>query len=132
MGLVDVRASRFEQAIVVVILLAGFVFREPGSIPAAGLVTTLGLVLGDRSPVARLWDQVVAPRRPAGTEFEPRTTARTQALGLTVGLVAATAIWLAGSVELGSIVAALVAVVAALGATGVVNVAGEIRHRRGH
>ena len=64
MRLVDVRASRFEQAIVVVILLAGFVFRQAWSIPAAGIVAALGVLLGDRSPVLRLWNQVIAPRRP--------------------------------------------------------------------
>ena len=131
MRLVDVRASRFEQAIVVVILLAGFVFRQPWSIPVTTVVAGLGLVLGDRSPVSRFWHQVIAPRRPAGTNFEPRPTAQTQALLLTVGLVLATIVWSAGSVALASIVAAVVAAVAALGATGVVTLAAELRRRRG-
>lgn len=130
MRLVDVRASRFEQAIVVVTLLAGFVFRQPWSIPVATVVAGLGLVLGDRSPVTRFWHQVIAARRPAGTNFEPRSTAQTQALLLTVGLVLATIVWAAGSVAVASIVAAVVAVVAALGATGVVTVAAELRRRR--
>lgn len=131
MRLVDVRASRFEQAIVVVILLAGFVFRQPWSIPVAAVVAGLGLVLGDRSPLTRFWYQVIAPRRPAGTNFEPRPTTQTQALLLTIGLALATIVWAAGSVGLASIIAAVVAVVAALGATGVVNVAAELRRRRG-
>ena len=131
MRLVDVRASRFEQAILVVILLAGFVFRQPWSIPVAAVVAGLGLVLGDRSPLTRFWHQVIAPRRPAGTNFEPRPTTQTQALLLTIGLVLATIVWAAGSVGLASIIAAVVAVVAALGATGVVNVAAELRRRRG-
>ena len=131
MRLVDVRASRFEQAIVVVILLAGFVFRQPWSIPVGAVVASLGLVLGERSPVARIWHQFIAPRRPPGTNFEPRPTAQTQSLLLTIGLVLATVVWIAGSVGLASIPAAAVAVVAALGATGVVNVAAELRRRRG-
>ncbi len=131
MRLVDVRASRFEQAIVVVVLLAGFVSRQPWNIPVAAVVVILGLVLGDRSPVTRFWHQVIAPRRPAGTNFEPRPTAQTQALLLTVGLVLASIVWAAGSVALASIIAAVVAVVAALGATGVINLAAELRRRRG-
>ena len=131
MRLVDVRASRFEQAIVVVILLAGFVFRQPWSIAVATVVAASGLAFGDRSPVTRLWQQVVAPRRPAATSFEPRPTAQTQSLLLSVGLVLATVVWIAGSVGLASILAAVVAVVAALGATGVVTVAAELRRRRG-
>ncbi len=131
MRLVDVRASRFEQAIVVVILLAGFVFRQPWSIPVAAVVVSLRLVLGDRSPVTRFWHQVIAPRRPAGTNFEPRPTAQTQALLMAVGLVPATIVWSAGSIALASIIAAVVAVVAALGATGVVTLAAELRRRRG-
>ncbi|MEO6467840.1 MAG: DUF4395 family protein [Acidimicrobiia bacterium] len=130
MRLVDVRESRFEQAIVVVVLLAGFVFRQPWSIPVATVVAGLALVLGDRSPVTRFWHQVIAPRRPAGTNFEPRPTAQTQALILTVGLMLATIVWAAGSVGLASIIAAVVAVVAALGATGVVTVAAELHRRR--
>ena len=131
MRLVDVRASRFEQAIVVVILLAGFVFRQPWCIPIASVVAASVLVLGERSPVARFWHRVIEPRRPAATNFEPRPTAQTQALLLTVGLVLATVVWSAGSVGLASIVAAVAAVVAALGATGVVNLATELRRRRG-
>ena len=131
MRLVDVRASRFEQAIVVVILLAGFVFRQPWSIAVATVVGASGLAFGDRSPVTRLWQQVVAPRRRAATSFEPRPTAQTQSLLLSVGLVLATVVWIAGSVGLASILAAVVAVVAALGATGVITLAAEIRRRRG-
>lgn len=130
MRLVDVRASRFEQGIVVVILLAGFVFGDPWSIPVAAVVAALPLGLGERSPVFQVWNRLIVPRRPAGTVFEPRATAQIQALLLTAGLVVATVVWLAGSVALGSIVAAVVAIVAALGATGVVNLAAEIRRRR--
>ena len=129
MRLVDVRASRFEQSIVVVILLAGFVFGQVWSIPTAGVVAGLGLILGDRSPVIRVWNRVIAPRRPAGSNFEPVAVAQTQSMVLFSGLALATLVMLAGSVVLASIIAAVVAVVGALGATGVVNVATEIRRR---
>lgn len=129
MRLVDVRASRFEQAIVVVILLAGFVFRQAWSIPAAGIVAALGVLLGDRSPVLRLWNQVVAPRRPPATTFEPAPIAQTQSMLIFGGLALAALVLLAGSVALASIIAAVVAVVAALGATGVMSTAAELRRR---
>ena len=129
MRLVDVRASRFEQAIVVVILLAGFVFRQAWSIPAAGIVAALGVLLGARSPVQRLWYQLIAPRRPAPTSFEPAPIAQTQSMLIFAGLALATLVLLLGSVALASIIAAVVAVVAALGATGVVNAAAELRRR---
>ena len=129
MRLVDVRASRFEQSIVVLILLAGFVFGQAWSIPTAAVVAGLGLILGDRSPVIRAWNRVIAPRRPAGTNFEPVAVAQTQSMVLFAGLALATLVMLAGSVVLASMIAAVVAVVGALGATGVVNVATEIRRR---
>ena len=129
MRLVDVRASRFEQAIVVVILLAGFVFRASWSIPTAAAVALVGVAFGDQSPVVRLWNQAIAPHRPAATDFEPAPVARTQILLIAGALLIATLVLLAGSIALASIVAAVVAIVALLGATGVVNAAAELRRR---
>ena len=130
MRLVDARAGRFEQGVVVVVLLAGFVFSWAWSIPLAMLVALLGTALGDRSPLARLWQRVVAPRLRGGRTLEPVPVARAQGLLISGGLVLATLVLLAGSVGLASIVAAVVAIVAALGATGVANTAAEIRRRR--
>ena len=129
MRLVDTRASRFEQTIVVVILLAGFVFRQAWSIPTAGIVAALGVLPGARSPVQRLWYQVIAPRRPAPASFDPTPIAQTQSMLIFAGLAGATLVWLLGSVALASIIAAVVAVIAALGATGVMNTAAELRRR---
>src|SRR4051794_37149105 len=130
MRLVDARAGRFEQGVVVVVLLGGFVFSGAWSIPLAMLVALLGTALGDRSPLARLWQGVVAPRLRGGRTLEPVPVARAQGLLISGGLVLATLVLLAGSVGLASIVAAVVAIVAALGATGVANTAAEIRRRR--
>lgn len=129
MRLVDARAGRFEQAIVVVVLLAGFVFQQEWSIPIAGVVAGLGAALAERSPLQRWWLNVVAPRRPATTNFEPAPVARIQSFLLFLGLVIATLLLLAGSVPLASIVAAAVAVAGALGATAVWNAAAELRRR---
>jgi hypothetical protein len=130
MRLVDARAGRFEQGVVVVVLLAGFVFSWSWSIPLAMVIALLGTAFGDRSPLARLWLRVVAPRLRGGRTLEPVPVARAQGLLISGGLVLATFVLLAGSVGLASIVAAVVAIVAALGATGVANLAAEIRRRR--
>ena len=130
MRLVDARAGRFEQGVVVVVLLAGFVFSQSWSIPLAMVIALLGTALGDRSPLARFWQRVGAPRVRGGRTLEPVPVARAQSLLISGGLVLATFVLLAGSVGLASIVAGVIAVVAALGATGVANTAAEIRRRR--
>ena len=129
MRLVDARAGRFEQGVVVVVLLFGFVFSQPWSIPVAAVLAGLSATLGDRSPISRLWQRIVAPRLRAHRPMEPVGAARAQALLITAALVLATLVLLAGSVGLASVVAAVAAIVAALGATGIVNAAAEIRKR---
>jgi len=129
MRLVDARAGRFEQGVVVVVLLAGFVFSQAWSIPIAALVAGLGTVLGDRSPISRAWQRIVAPRLRVDRPMEPAEAARAQSLLIAAGLVVASLVLLAGSVGLASVVAAVVAIVAALGATGIMNAAAEIRKR---
>jgi|tagenome__1003787_1003787.scaffolds.fasta_scaffold19876795_2 hypothetical protein len=130
MRLVDARAGRFEQGVVAVILLTGFVFSLSWSIPVAMVVALSGTVFGERGPVARFWLTVVAPRLRGGRTMEPVPVARAQSLLISAGLVLASLVLAAGSVGLASIVAAAVAVVAALGATGVANAAAEIQRRR--
>jgi hypothetical protein len=129
MRLVDARAGRFEQGVVAVVLLFGFVFSQAWSIPLAAAVAALSAGLGDRSPLSRLWQRFVTPRLRVQQPMEPVGAARAQSLLITALLVLATLVLLAGSVGLASVVAAVAAVVAALGATGLVNAAAEIRKR---
>lgn len=129
MRLIDVRASRFEQGLVVAILLAGFAFRQPWSIPAACVVATLGTVLGERSPVIRLWTELIASHRPPARAHETAVVARTQSLLLASGLALATGLVLAGAVLPASIMATVVAVIATLGASGIFSAAAELRRR---
>ncbi len=130
MRLVDARAGRFEQGVVVVVLLAGFAFSQPWSIPLAMVLALLGTALGDRSPVARFWNRVVGPRLRATRPMEPVEAARAQSLLISAVLVVATLVLALGSVGLASVIAAFAAVVATLGATGIMNAAAEIRRRR--
>ncbi len=129
MRLVDARSGRFEQAIVVVVLLAGFVFQQAWSIPIAAVVAGAGAVMGPKSPFARFWDAVIAPRRPSQSPFEAAIIGQRQTFLLFMGLTIATLLFLADAIALASIIAAFVAVVGALGATGVVNVSAEIQRR---
>ncbi len=130
MRLVDPRAARFEQGVIVVVLFAGFAFSWSWSIPVAFVVAALGVAMGERSPLHRLWEAVVRPRLQGTRPLEPEPVVRTQVLIIAGGLALATGVLLAGSVGLAAVVAALVALVALLGATGVVNVAAELRERR--
>lgn len=130
MRLVDPRATRFEQGVIVVVLLAGFVFSQSWAIPVAFVLAALGVAMGERSPLHRIWDGLVRPRLSGSRPLEPEPVLRTQVLIIAGGLALATGVLLAGSVGLASLVAALVTLVALLGATGVVNLAAELRDRR--
>lgn len=131
MRLIDVRAGRFEQAVIVVVLLAGFTFRQPWSIPIAACLAALGTVLGERSPLARLWSDLIARRLAAARTFEAVASARLQILLITATLAVATGLLILDAVTLASIVAGLVAIIAALAATGIVSLAAELRRRAG-
>src|SRR4051794_34438634 len=100
MRLVDARAGRFEQAIVVVILLAGFVFQQAWSIPIAAVVAGIGALMGPRSPLARFWNGVIAPRRPSRSPFEAPTIGQRQTFLLFAGLTIATLLFLADAIAL--------------------------------
>ncbi len=127
--LIDVRGSRFEQALVVVVLLAAFAFREPLGIPVALAVAATGAVLGERSPIARWWTRL-ATRRKAPPVLEPVSTQLRQWALLTGGLALATLLLLLDAVTLASIVAGLVAILAALGAVGLFDATAELGRRR--
>ena len=131
MRLIDVRAGRFEQACVVVVLLGGFAFQQALSIPIAAVIAVLGAGLGARSPVRRLWTDVIGPRGRTAEQLEPESMIRLQSLIIGGALTVATLVIVAGSVGLASVLAGVVAIVAALGATGLFNLAAELQHRRG-
>jgi len=90
MRLVDARAGRFEQGVVAVILLTGFVFSLSWSIPVAMVIALSGTIFGERGPVARFWLAAVAPRLRGGRSMEPVPVARAQSLLISAGLVLAT------------------------------------------
>lgn len=129
MQLVDPRAGRFERGVVVVVLLAGFVFRQPISIVVAAAIATAGAALGTRSPVAQIWFRAETRRRHT-VDLEPAQASRAESLLVAALLILATLIVVAGSVGLAAIPAAAAAVVAALDASGVIHPMAEFRRRR--
>ena len=129
MRLIDGRAARFEQAVVVVVLLAGFAATDSRAIPIATVIAALGAVMGERSPTARLWSWVQS-RRKTQPVLEPATVSLRQAGLVAAGLVIATFVWLLGASTIASLIAAGVAVIAALGATNLWTAATELGKRR--
>ena len=60
---VDARRARFEQGVVAVSILAGFVFRVPLVLPFVAAVLAAGVAFGSQANVLhRLFDAALAPR----------------------------------------------------------------------
>ena len=128
MHLVDPRAGRFERGVVVVVLLAGFVFRQPWSIPIATLVGSRRRAHERTVSAGPHLDCGVPRRRPV--TLVPAHTIQVESGLVAAFLLVATLLMLAGSVALAAIPATIAAVLAALGATGVVSPVAELRRRR--
>jgi Domain of unknown function (DUF4395) len=128
---VDARILRLQQGTVAVLLLAGFVFSIPWAIPVAAALPGLDLLLGDRGPTPTFWRMVLAPRLGVARSFETSSAARTQALAVFTALVIATLFLVFGFGALATVLAVLVAGLAALAATNLFNLGAELDRRRG-
>jgi hypothetical protein len=108
---------RFNQAVLAVALLVGFVFRATWVIPVWGVVLFLGAAFGARyGPFLRLYADVIKPRLSAPTDLEDPRPPRFAATVGTVFLGAATLALLAGAGGLAWVLALIVAALAALAA----------------
>ena len=109
---IDPRGPRFNQGVLTVALLAGFLADVEAVAPVFAAVLALGAVLGPRyGPFLWLFSRFIRPRLGPPAELEdPRPPRFAAALGV-VFLVAASLAFLAGLAGLGW---ALVLVVAAL------------------
>ncbi|HEX9968989.1 MAG TPA: DUF4395 domain-containing protein [Acidimicrobiales bacterium] len=115
---IDPRGPRFNQAVLTVALLAGFVADARPVVPAFAVVLLLGAAFGPRyGPFLRLYADVVRPRLGPPAELEdPRPPRFAAAVG--VGFLgAATVAFAAGAVGLGWVLALVVAALAGLAAT---------------
>jgi hypothetical protein len=71
----DARALRFEQAVVAIVLLVGFVFGWPLLVPAVGVVLAAPVVIGPQANVLRrAYDTVLAGRVGVDRTGEPPET----------------------------------------------------------
>jgi hypothetical protein len=115
---IDPRGPRFNQAVLAISLLAGFLLEWRIVVPIFAVVLALGAVFGPRyGPFLRLYSAVVKPRLGPPSELEDPRPPRFAATVGVVFLTAATLCFLAGAPGLGWALALLVAVLAGLSAT---------------
>ena len=118
---IDPRGPRFNQAVMTVALLAGFLLDLRVVVPVFAVVLLLGAAFGPRyGPFLRLYAEVIKPRLAPPAELEdPRPPRFAAAVGV-VFLGAATVAFAAGAVGLGWALALVVAALAGLAAvTGI-------------
>ena len=127
---IDVRISRLEQGLVTVILLGGFVFGLPWTIPVAALIVAADAAFGDSGPIPRLWHGVIATRVKAPATFEEPGAAQTQALVTLAALAVATLLLIAGATGLAGLLGVIVAASSALATVGLFCAGCELYRRR--
>jgi hypothetical protein len=115
---IDPRGPRFNQAVLTVALLAGFVLDWRPVVPIFATVLLLGAAFGSRfGPFLRLYAEVIKPRLGPPADLEdPRPPRFAAAVGV-VFLAGATLAFMAGSTTLGWVLALVVAALAGLAAT---------------
>ena len=129
----DARGDRIVQALVGVLLLAGFVFREPIIVPILGLVLFLGAL---RGPVTNLLHRAygawLQPRLgPGGGTIDPQTIRAQDAFAAIVLGVASLA-FAVGLAGFGWLLVVAEAVVAVLAATTMVHLGARLTERLFH
>lgn len=115
---IDPRGPRFNQGVLTVALLGGFVADARLVVPVFAVVLLLGAAFGPRyGPFLRLYAEVIKPRlRPPAELEDPRPPRFAAAVGV-VFLAAATVAFAAGAVGVGWALALVVAALAGLAAT---------------
>lgn len=124
---IDPRGPRFNQGVLTVALLMGFLFDLRPVVPAFAAVLFLGAAFGPAyGPFLRLFAQVIKPRLAPTAELEdPRPPRFAAAVGV-VFLVSATAAFATGLPGLAWTLALVVAALAGLAATTGICVGCEI------
>jgi hypothetical protein len=115
---IDPRGPRFNQAVLAVALLGGFLFDRRAVVPVFALVLLAGAAFGPRyGPFLALYARAIRPRLAPPAELEdPRPPRFAAAVGV-VFLGAASLAFLAGHPGVGWGLALIVASLAALSAT---------------
>lgn len=118
---IDPRGPRFNQAVLTVGLLAGFLLDVPAVVPFFAVVLFLGAAFGPRyGPFLRLYAELIRPRLGPPAELEdPRPPRFAAAVGV-LFLGGATVAFAAGAATVGWALALIVAALAGLAAfTGI-------------
>lgn len=115
---IDPRGPRFNQAVLAVALLGGFLLDWRPVVPIFAVVLLLGAIGGSRyGPFLRLYTDVIKPRLAPPTVLEdPRPPRFAATLGVLV-LTLASLAFLAGAAGVGWALALVVAALAGLSAT---------------
>ena len=124
---IDPRGPRFNQAVLAIALLGGFLVDWRPIVPLFALVLLAGAALGPRyGPFLALYGRLIRPRLAPPRELEdPRPPRFASSVGV-VFLAAATLAFVAGDAGIGWGLALIVAALAALSATTGICVGCEI------
>ena len=115
---IDPRGPRFNQGVLSVGLLAGFLLDWRAVAPVLGAVLLLGWVWGPRfGPFLRLYADVIRPRLGPPSHLEDPRGPRFASLVGVIFLASATVAFLAGSSLVGWVLALIVAALTGLAAT---------------
>jgi hypothetical protein len=110
----DPRPLRFEQGVLALVLLVGFVFQAELLIPVVTVVLAISGAVGPlRAPLPRLFSAVARDRLEPPDAFVDRQTARLSVLVQTAALLVASALVFVGLGFLGWIIALSVVATAA-------------------
>lgn len=124
---IDPRGPRFNQSMLTIGLVVGFVFQWWYMVPILAVVLFLGAAFGPRyGPFLWVYAHVIRPRLAAPAELEDPRPPRFAATVGVIFLTAATLAFLVGATTLGWALALVVAVLAALAAVSGICVGCEI------
>lgn len=126
----DSRSVRFEQSVVAVAILGGFVFRVPVVLPALTVILVTSVIAGPRLNLfVRIYDAVIALRMGTSEHFDDPDEARLSDLvGVGVLGLATVAIFV-GLGGLAWILALVQAIASALRATAGIHVGATVHER---
>jgi hypothetical protein len=127
---VDARSFRFDQTVMAVAVLCGFVFEAPWVIPIFAALEAATAVQGDQAPLPQLWHTFLSPRLRPPPVREEGGPWRTAALLTAALLGAGTLVLLVGDEGFAWFLALPAAGLGALAGVGGVCVGCQLHARR--
>jgi hypothetical protein len=128
----DARALRFEQGVLAVILLVGFVFRTALLVPLSALIVLAAVLFGPQGNVLRLgYDAVFKTRVGVDRTGEAPEVTRVTRIVEAVLLVLGSVFVLIGVTPMAWLLALPVAAITAVAATTGINLVAAVRDRGG-